>query len=238
MPAVPPEFWLWIAVLIPLELLAALLYATAIRDAPFFQTVPFLAFTPVFNIATGWWILGEQVSWQGAAGVVLVVVGAYWLNIDTDRSRHGRDWLAPLRAVLVQKGSRRMLAVAMIYSITSVGGKGAMMAVGPIQFVSLYFSLVGLAALLLALVLQPGALQVLQCRPARWLWIGGLLVMTNVAHFLAIANAAAAYMVAVKRTSLLFGIAYGAWWFQESGFAHHIGAAAVMLAGVVLIATV
>jgi hypothetical protein len=39
----------------------------------------------------------------------------------------------------------------------------------------------------------------------------------------------------VKRTSLLFGILYGAFVFRESGLAARLPAGALMLAGVVLI---
>jgi drug/metabolite transporter (DMT)-like permease len=57
-----------------------------------------------------------------------------------------------------------------------------------------------------------------------------------VAHFYAIAHIEVAYMVAVKRTSLLFGILYGAWLFREQGLTRNLGAGGLMVAGVYLIA--
>jgi len=45
-----------------------------------------------------------------------------------------------------------------------------------------------------------------------------------------------AYMIAVKRTSLLFGILYGALFFRERGFSGRILAGGLMLGGVFLIA--
>jgi drug/metabolite transporter (DMT)-like permease len=45
----------------------------------------------------------------------------------------------------------------------------------------------------------------------------------------------AAYMVSVKRMSLLFGILYGAWWFKEKGIGERLFGAIIMLAGVFLI---
>ncbi len=59
LPDMPLSFWGWMAVLMPLELAALLLYSVAIRDAPLSQTVPYLAFTPVFVLFTGWLVLGE-----------------------------------------------------------------------------------------------------------------------------------------------------------------------------------
>ena len=42
-------------------------------------------------------------------------------------------------------------------------------------------------------------------------------------------------MIAVKRTSLLFGILYGALFFREPGLARRLPAGALMVAGVALI---
>jgi uncharacterized membrane protein len=56
-------------------------------------------------------------------------------------------------------------------------------------------------------------------------------------HFLALQRAEVAYMIAVKRTSLLFGILYGALLFRESGMRTRLPAGVLMLAGVVTILT-
>ena len=57
-----------------------------------------------------------------------------------------------------------------------------------------------------------------------------------VAHFHAIAHVEVAYMIAVKRTSLLFGMLYGAWLFGETGLKRNLAAGVLMIAGVALIA--
>jgi len=41
-------------------------------------------------------------------------------------------------------------------------------------------------------------------------------------------------MIAVKRTSLLFGLAYGSWWFGEGEMAQRLAGTVVMLIGVAL----
>jgi drug/metabolite transporter (DMT)-like permease len=52
---------------------------------------------------------------------------------------------------------------------------------------------------------------------------------------MAIAQVEAAYMIAVKRLSLLFGVLYGAWWFGEENIRERLAGAAIMIAGVFLI---
>ena len=124
--SLPLGLWWWLAVLVPLELLAMLLYMAAIRDHPLSLTLPYLAFTPVFAIAIAWLMLGERVTAQGGFGILLVVAGTWLLNADQARAGDWRGWLKPFRAILHERGSRMMLAVAAIYAVTSTLGKGAM----------------------------------------------------------------------------------------------------------------
>lgn len=236
-PVLPPAFWGWIAVLLPAEIVAMLLYQRAIRDHPLALTVPYLAFTPVLVTLTGWLVLGESVSAGGLAGILLVTAGGWLLN--AERADGGSFWhnaTAPLRAVWDNPGSRQMLAVAAIYAFTSVGGKRAMAFMAPTQFAALYFALLGLLTLVLFAVAKPARLRVLVDRPAASLGVGVLMAVMVATHFLAIATVEAAYMIAVKRVSLLFGILYGALLFDERHLGRNLVAGACMVAGVAMIA--
>ena len=104
-----------------------------------------------------------------------------------------------------------MLVVAIIYSLTSVIGKAAVVYVEPISFGAFYFVVLGAATLLLAALWQPAGLRVLTRNSSWHLTIGVLMAAMVITHFLAIAKITAAYMITVKRLSLLFGIFFGAW---------------------------
>ncbi len=229
------EFWLWVLVLVPLEIMAMLLYMQAIRDAPLSQTLPYLAFTPVLSILTGWLVLGEQVSFVGASGILLVVIGTYLLNIERLRENGENHWLEPLRAISRQQGSRRMLIVALIYSLTSVGTKAAMQYVGPMNFGAFYFTSLAIVTILLVIIFRPKELKILTVNPGWHLLIGSLMSVMVITHFLAISKIEAAYMIAVKRTSLLFGILYGFWFFHEKGLLRNFSSVLIMVVGVALI---
>ncbi|MDN5870717.1 MAG: DMT family transporter, partial [Nitrococcus sp.] len=139
LPAVPPAFWGWLALALPLEIIAMLLYMQAIRDAPLSLTMPYLAFTPVFTTLMGYLLLDEQVSVQGLIGIILAVTGAYLLNLEAVGRGGWRGGFKPLRAILSNRGSRRMLAVAIIYGVTSVIGKIELQYAPPWSFAALYF---------------------------------------------------------------------------------------------------
>ena len=230
---VPPVFWVWLAVLVPMELVAMFLYLLAIRDHPLHLTLPILAFTPVFNVVTGYVVLRESVSTDGMAGILLVVVGAYLLNLK--RLYNWRSWFAPLTAIIREPGPRLMLVVAAIYGVTSVGGKAAMGFTTPQIFGPFYYAIIGSALMLGLLIYRPSSLAVLYRRPGVSFLVGLLMAVMVVTHFLGIARVEVAYFISVKRTSLLFGIVYGALLFGEGNFIRNFLSGTLMVAGVALI---
>ncbi|MDH5469902.1 MAG: DMT family transporter [Gammaproteobacteria bacterium] len=236
-PVLTPAFWGWIAILMPLEITAMWLYMHAIRESPLSLTLPYLAFTPVFNILTGYVFLGERVSQAGSLGILLVVCGAWLLNIKAARHNGGLSILAPFRAIVRERGSRLMLVTAAIYSFTSVLGKAALLHVTPAFFGPFYFVVLAVSTALVFASRDVSSWKALGRHPWVHLSIGACMAVMVVAHFYAIAHIEVAYMVAVKRTSLLFGILYGAWLFREQGLTRNLGAGGLMVAGVYLIAS-
>ncbi len=239
LPTVPPVFWCWLALALPLEILAMLLYMQAIRDSPLSLTLPYLAFTPVFTAMAGYLLLGERVSAQGLLGIVLVVSGAYLLNLEAAETP-GRVRLSkPLRAIVNERGSRLMLAVALIYGLTSVIGKIELQYASSWSFAAVYFVLLGLLSLILFAFSssRPRVLHVLGRKPAIHLLIGGLFTAMIVTHFMALERVATAYMISVKRISILFGMIYGALLFGEQDLLRRLAAGALMVAGVALLAS-
>lgn len=236
LPPLPAAFWGWLAVLLPLELVAMLLYVRAIRDYPLTLTLPYLAFTPVLVVVTGWLVLDETVSGRGFLGVLLVVGGSWLLNFESADRLSLRALTAPFRAIAINPGARLMLGAAAIYAVTSVGGKAAMAWMPPAQFGAFYFALLGLLTLALIGFTRPRALRV-----QRYGWlplsvVAGFMALMVVTHFMALAEVEAAYMIAAKRTSLLFGILYGAMLFGETDLGRHLLAGGLMIAGVAAIA--
>ncbi len=236
-PALTAAFWGWMALLMPLEILAMWLYMRAIRESPLSLTLPYLAFTPVFNVLTGYLVLGEQVSRAGFAGIVLVVCGAWLLNLKAARHELGSRILAPFRAIAREHGSRLMLGTAAIYSLTSVLGKAALAHVTPGFFGPFYFVALGGVTAVVFGSRHTGTWRALGRYPLAHLAIGACMAVMVVTHFYAIGQIEVAYMIAVKRTSLLFGILYGAWLFHEQELSMNLAAGALMVLGVFLVAS-
>ena len=236
MPELAIEFWYWTAALVPLEVLAMLLYVQAIRDTSLTLTLPYLSFTPVFNTITGYVLLGETVTLSGFSGIMLVVLGAWLLNIEHARGDRF-DVLAPFRAIVSERGSRLMLITAAIYSLTSVLGKGALAYTTPMFFGTMYYVVIGFAVVVVFSMGNRASVNVLWRKPVAHIAIGLFMSIMVLSHFFAIQYIEVAYMIAVKRSSLLFGMVYSVLLFHERARIEHFIAGALMVAGVYLIAS-
>lgn len=232
-PLVKPGAGYFIAVAsaVPLEICALYCYMKAIKVSPLSLTLPFLAFTPAFIILTGRILLKERLNPMGIIGIILIVTGSYCLNISSIKG----GLLAPIRAIFREQGSWLMLLVSFIYSLTSVLGKIGIMHSNPYFFGSTYFIVLSLVMAAL-MPLAPGAsVKRLIGHPLKGIILGLVYGIMAFSHMLAISQVEAAYMVSVKRLSLLMGILYGAWWFREERIGERLFGAVIMLAGVFLI---
>ncbi|MBN1881457.1 MAG: EamA family transporter [Deltaproteobacteria bacterium] len=234
-PSLSWEFVTIVAVLIPLDVFALVLYIWAIRSSPLSATLPFLALTPLFNILTGFILLGETVSLVGVLGIVLVTGGAYAINLHTI----GKGLFEPIRSIGRERGSVIMIFLAALFSVTSVLAKKGILLSSPLFFTVTYFMILSLALIPVVLVMGPGARETGRRIINDWKWlslIGLFALISYIAHFIAVIQVEVAYMIAVKRTMPLFGIVFGKIFFDEPYFRQRMAAGALMVAGVLVIA--
>lgn len=237
-PKIDPRFWITILILLPLELTAAILYLKAITISPLSLVTPFVAFTPAFLLLTSYLILGETVSKLGAVGILLITIGAYTINFSSNPVRNGfsngtKIFLLPFKKIVKEKGIWLMLIVAFIYSITANLGKVAMRYSSPSFMAVFYTTLLGIVFAFLALVKKQ------KLKPQKFEFSLGAIGLFNaimmISHMIAIKYVQVAYMIAVKRTSMLFGVFFGYLFFQEREIGKRFFSACLMLVGVILI---
>ena len=110
------------------------------------------------------------------------------MNVEQARGGGWSGAIAPFRAILRERGSRLMMMVAVIYSLTSVMGKGALRYVPPQTFGPFYFVVLGLITMALFSAYRPRIIRVLWRRPGAHLLIGVFMGIMVIAHFMAIAR--------------------------------------------------
>jgi len=230
-PTVDRTYFLCLIVGLPLECIAFYCYMKAIKVSPLSLSLPFLAFTPIFVILTGWILLDETISPMGGVGIVLIVIGSYCINLG-----HIREGImAPFMGIFKEPGSRLMLFVSLIYSITATLGKLGIIHSDPYFFGISYFILFTLLMYSFFPVTRESRPSNLLQKPLAGMVLGAVMSCMIISHMLAISKIQAAYMLSLKRTSLLFGVLYGAWLFKEERIGERFGGAVIMITGVFFI---
>lgn len=236
-PELDRDFYIAFGCALPLEIAAVILYAKALKVSPLSLTLPFLSLTPVFLLVTPFFILGETIKPLGIAGILAITSGAYLLNIG--RLKDGI--FEPFQAIRRERGSLLMIVVAAIYSLTASLGKRAIEHSSPAFFTATY-------VVVLSVLLAPFAFFSYQQRYYnkgktfsllhlfRQAFLPGVLfVIGSLAHSWAVRLTEVAYMISIKRLSLLIGVVYGWMFFKEKGIRERLLGAALMLVGFIII---
>ena len=234
-PALDYEFYKAFILALPLEIIAIVLYIKALRISPLSLTLPFLSLTPVFLILVSYVILGEKVSFQGSIGIILIAAGSYTLNLHKIKG----GIFEPFKAITKEKGSVLMIIVATIFSITSSLGKMAIEHSSPMFFGFTYFMAVTL--FFTPIALKMGRLELksfISEKRFKALLFPGLFFSVMIAsHMIAVSLAKVAYMISIKRTSLIIGVIYGYLFFREKKIRERFTGATLMFVGFVMIVT-
>jgi drug/metabolite transporter (DMT)-like permease len=127
-----------------------------------------------------------------------------------------------------------MLMAAGLYAITSALGKLAVLYSAP-TFFGLFYPTVFSGFMLAGYPWSSRPGLQLKRRPLWGLLVGCCMAASILCHFHGISLAPAAYLIAVKRTSLLFGVLYGSLWLGEGHLLARLTGAGCMVAGLILI---
>jgi drug/metabolite transporter (DMT)-like permease len=232
-PPLKPGFGTALAAAVLLNVVTLPLRNLALRLSPLSLTIPYLAFTPLFLLFTESLMLGDRPGTRGVIGVILVVVGAWTLQLKTG----GSGPRAAFAAFAREPGSLIMLGVAAIWSVTSVLDKICVTRSSPAFYVATFNLGYTVLALPILLILR---------RPlrstARGEWrllalVAASHVISLLAQMVAIRLALVSYVIAIKRSGMLLSVLIGAVAFGERPLAPRLAGAAIMSSGVVLILT-
>ncbi len=232
-PKLDRDFYLSFFIALPVELVTIILYIKALKLSPLSLSVPFLALTPVFLVSVSYLVLGEKVSLSGSVGILLIATGGYILNIDKRR----KDCFEPIRLIFREKGAMLMIGVALLYSVTSSLGKVAIMHSSPLFFGASYFIALNIAFAPIALWKRRNILGdfVRKGKFISLFFPGMFYALMIITHMEAMKLTKVAYMISVKRTSLLMSVLYGYFLLQEENIRSRFLGALLMFAGFVLV---
>ncbi|HUK18717.1 MAG TPA: EamA family transporter [Bryobacteraceae bacterium] len=224
-------FLLYLALDVGLITLVMWLYFRALQVSPLSLCVPFLAFTPVFLLGTGFVMLGELPPPLKILGVVLIVVGSLVMH----RKLFAYGWLAPVKAVIQEKGSRYMLLVSLIFSITNPLDKKLVL-MGDVFTESFSYGLGLCISFYFLGRMAGGHFRDAARNNVRWIALAGVLDAVS----LLLQLASYSYIdvviaVSIKRAGIVLSVFSGWLFFRERAITDKVIAASVMFAGVLIL---
>ncbi len=231
-PSLGGRFWTALFIGGSLNILTTILYMKAIKYSDLSITVPMVAFTPLFLLATSPLIVGEFPTLPGLIGVFLIVTGSYVLNF----KEKYKGYLFPFKALLKEKGPKLMLIVAFIWSITSNIDKIGLQNSSPIFWVIAVNIFVTLALFPIMLYKSQISINQFKTDLKALLPIGLFSALTLIFQMTAISLTLVIYVISIKRTSSVMSVLFGCLIFKEKDIGERLVGTMIMILGVLFIA--
>lgn len=215
-PRVDQFFWLGVFGSAFLNIFATIFTFTALKLTDVSILAPISAFNPVFTTLVAFLFLRETPTLQGIAGIILVGLGGYFLNI----SHFKNGILSPLKKLLSDKGVQLMFVTYLIWAITPLFEKMAINHTFPQTPPFASFA----GSVLLVLGITPIALLKVKNAPvqiiAYWkifILVGALGALGSTAAFTAFSLGLLGYVTAIFKTSMFFTIIFAHIFLKEKG---------------------
>ncbi len=235
-PATTPTFWRAFAVVIPNEVGGMLCLSAALSLGDVSAVQPIMGFIPLLTMIGGALFFNEQPSALAMVGILLVVLGLYFVGL-----RKGSSALEPIRAFATSRASWIALLATLFWTVTSLTHKVGIAEVGAMPWATALTlgSAVALSVALPFVARSRGGVG-LPRQTMPWLQ---LVVLTGICFAVqqfglhnALRRSQAGYVMAVVSSSILIATAVGVLVLREQGGSHRITGALLVSSGVALIA--
>jgi len=214
-----------------------LCFLSGLKKSDISFAIPLLCFGPIFTALWEWLFLDGSMSLMGFMGVVIVLVGTY--SMELDQVKNG--YLAPIKSLYYNTGARLVFAASLIWSLSSMLDKvgvlntNAVVWTGVVNFfMSIFLFLAGLFSKNIAI--KNLNTKALLSKNTLFLFCLSLffsLMLVLQLHAFSLINVA--YVLSLKRASILLSVLAGFVFFNEQKMKERIIATLIMVFGGVII---
>ncbi|MFL5618718.1 MAG: EamA family transporter [Gemmatimonadaceae bacterium] len=235
-PAATPTFWRAFAIVIPNEVGGMLCLSAALSLGDVSVVQPIMGFIPLLTMVGGALFFNEQPSVLAMIGILLVVLGLYFVGL-----RKGSSALEPIRAFANSRASWIALLATLFWTVTSLTHKVGIAEVGPMPWATVLTlgSAVALGAAIPIVARSSGGVG-LPRRTLPWMQVvvlaGVCFAVQQFGLHNALRRSQAGYVMAVVSSSILLATAIGVVVLREQGGSYRITGALLVSSGVALIA--
>ena len=228
-----------------LDMVGISLFLKAIKESEISLVLPFSSFTLVFLVVVSFFVLGELPSAAGIAGILLVFLGSYIVNLKAGPGPSSSTGLttlsvysklySPIREMARNRGIIYMLLFTVVSAFVVTMNKLFIM--GSDQFFGPAINSLFIGVFLLAAALLSGKRVFVYYRKSghSLFLLGSLNAVMRMFLATALLLQIAPYVISVKRFSIIFGVLWGYLLFKEKAAARRFWGAIIMLLGIILI---
>lgn len=230
-PEIQPLFYTGI-ILEPLLVVFGLTFVfSALKSGDLSLAYPMQAFTPLFLLITSFFVLNELPSLAGLGGMIILVSGLYILNSNGT----SKGIFDPFKEVFRKKEVYYMLIAAFIFSMTISLDKLIVLNSDPIFGAAISCLLIGIIFLVKSRIDLTGKLETYKKYIPTFIFAGIILSLEAITINIAFTMQIAPYVIAIKRSSILFAVLYGTFILQEKYRVRRIIGSIIMVLGTILI---
>lgn len=212
---------------------ATLLNIEALKREELSYTAPLNAFVPVFTLIIAALFLNETLHIVGILGILVIVIGAYVININAGETA---KWYLPFVRLFKNTGARITLAVTFSFAINSIFIKA--LTNQSFDSFSILYITTAITWILLAYVPFVKRREFASIAKSNKLVVIGGAVSSFAGtffHILAVAGTYASYAVAVRRLEAPISILLGWRHLKETNIRNKLIGSAFMVVGAVII---
>ena len=229
-----PVAYVWCAGSGFIHFLYWLFLTSAYKEGDLSRVYPIMRSSPALVLVAAVLFLGEQVSAQGVAGILLVAAGVYIINM---KQLSGDELLAPVKSIANDRSTQFALLTLIAVACYSVVDKMAVDTIHPILFAFLHLFF-GMCYYTPYIVFTKNAAMIKKewnSGPIRII-MSGIIGITGYALILiAFTIDRVSYIVGLRQTSIVFAVLMGSQFLKEKHGGIRLTGALIIFAGGFLI---
>jgi len=229
-----PTAYAWCAGSGFIHFLYWLFLTSAYKEGDLSHVYPIMRSSPALVLVIAVLFLGEQVSAQGVAGILLVAVGVYIINM---KQISGEELLAPVRAIAHDRSTQFAFLTLISVAFYSIADKMAVTYIHPILFAFLHLFF-GMCYYTPFIGFTKNAAQIKKewnSGTARIIMSGIFGIVGYSLILVAFTVGRVSYIVGLRQTSIVFAVLMGSHFLKEKHPGIRLTGALIIFAGGVLI---
>jgi drug/metabolite transporter (DMT)-like permease len=205
------------------------LFFKSFHSAPISHTMPFTAFTPLFLIPVAYVLIGELPGSRGVLGILLIFAGGFTIHLQS------YNILSFFKSLRDTSGSRLILLVTFMWSITATAEKVAILSSSPAFYSTVITLLLSLSYLPLVLKNYSRNYYLVRKFWPQLLLVGLIYGLMIIFQFNALKYLLVSYVISFKRAGIIFSVIAGIIIYKEGKAIKNLIATVIMILGVFLI---